>query len=259
MNRGVLFRVLSFVGLLALISMLTFGFSSSGRVYAQDTATPAASSACPSNPDSTEQVVVGGAVNDGDTATGLVVVREVKADVINVYARCLQSGETLKATQNVNVWSGYPSLDYAQHDACMQAVADRNAADTQGSWAAGKTVTLDGKPIPTSCGSTSSPIRSTDDKQVVPKGTVVLQIEVDFGKKTEDVRAVTLGADTTTVFNPTYRLMQFVGYQDLTAAQADVCPQAQRDAATATLANGWNAGFTVTVNGGKALTGCPAA
>jgi hypothetical protein len=250
-------RFVSLLGLLALVLSLTIGVTGGGRVYAQD-ATPSAG-ACANNPDESEQVVRGASVASDDSVAGvLVVVREVKASSINVYARCLGSDETIKAHQGFDIWSGYPSLEYANHDACMQAVADANTAATDGSWASGKTVTYDGQPVPASCGSTSDPIFSTQDKEVVSEGTVVLQVAVDMINQREDVRALILEKDTKTVFNEDYRLMQFVGYESLEAAQNDVCAQAQRDASTAALDNGWNEGFTITINDGQPLSGCPA-
>lgn len=241
------------LGLAALILTLTLGFSSGGRVNAQDNAS------CDNNPDATELVVRGLGVDNGNTVSGptLVVVREVKSTSINVYAKCLNKGESLTAKQGFDIWSGYPNEPYAQHDACLQAVADRNASNTTGSWASGKTVTLDGKPIPASCGSTSDPIRSTDDKQVVPKGTIVLQVAVDFTHQREDVRALVLTQDTATVFTESYRLMQFVGYDSLESAQNDICGQVANDQRTAALQNGWNSGFTITVDNGQ-QPNCPA-
>ncbi len=245
-------RIGTFAGLLALMFALSGGL---GVVNAQD-ATPMAQSACPNNPDEAEQVVVGAPAENGKPVTGLVVVREV-GSTINVYARCQPATQPITPSKNVNVWSGYPSLAYANHDACMQAVADRNASNTTGSWASGKTVTLDGKPIPASCGSTSDPIRSTDDKQVVPKGTIVLQVAVDFTHQREDVRALVLTQDTATVFTESYRLMQFVGYDSLESAQNDICGQVANDQRTAALQNGWNSGFTITVDNGQ-QPNCPA-
>lgn len=246
-------RIGTFAGLLALILTLTFGLSSGERVYAQDNAD------CANNPDATELVVRGLGVDNGNTVAGptLVVVREVKASTINVYAKCLAKGESLTAKQGFDIWSGYPNEPYAQHDACLQAVADRNASNTTGSWASGKTVTLDGKPIPASCGSTSDPIRSTDDKQVVPKGTIVLQVAVDFTHQREDVRALVLEEGTATVFTEAYRLMQFTGYESLEAAQNDICGQVANDLRTAGTPNGWNEGFSITVNNGQP-NNCPA-
>lgn len=247
-------RFLSIAGLLALMLSLVLTTSGGGRAIAQD-ATPT----CSELADEQELVVTGATgepVTEGSVTGQLVVVREVKSDTINVYARCLGDNETIEPGSGFNIWSGYPSLKYAEHDACMQAVADQNTANTQGSWASGKTVLYDGQEIPPSCGTTSSPVMSTQDKEVVKAGTVVLQVAVDFVNHREDVRAITLDEDTATVFTEGYRLMQFVGYESLEAAQGDVCAQAQRDARTAALPNGWNAGFTITVNEGQPLSGC---
>jgi hypothetical protein len=258
-------RIGTFAGLLALILTLTLGFSSGGRVNAQD-ATPSAGndSGCPNLADEQQLVVTGPngqPVTEGQEVTGtqdgtVIVVREVKNGTINVYARCLGAGDSITATKSVNVWSGYPSLDYASHDACIQSQRDLNASTAQTkNWATGMQVHFDGRPVPPQCGDTSAPFRTAEDKEVVKAGTPVILELVDFGNGTIDISALVLEKDMTGSFTPAASVEIFLGYEDLEAAQADVCGQAEREARTAELENGWNAGFVVTVDG-KPFTGC---
>lgn len=248
-------RFLSIAGLLALVLSLTFGFNGVTHAYAQDPASPAGTD-CATNADTTQKVIVGMATNEGDPVTGIIVAREVKGNTVNVYATCLGDGQTLTATKTLNLWSGYPNLPYAENDACRQAQADLDSAGVEGSWNAGFDVTYDDAQVPTHCG-TDTEIRSVQKDEVVPAGTVALVEEVDFGTKTIVVWAETLDEDTTAIFTEGYRLELWIGYDSLETAQADVCGQANREAATAALDNGWNADFTVTINDGQPLSGCP--
>jgi len=254
-------KLFSFVSALALL--LTLAVSTGA--YAQDaTPTVASNSGCPNLTDEQQLVVTGPngqPVTEGQEVTGtqdgtLVIIREVKGSTINVYARCLGVGDSITATKSLNVWSGYPSFDYASHDACIQGIRDSKLTESQGNWASGKQVLLDGQPLPPTCGDVSAQFRVAEDGEVVKAGTSVILELVDYTGKKIDVAALILDKDTAGEFNPGNSVEIFLGYEDLEAAQADVCAQAGREARTAALQNGWNAGFVVTIDGGKPLSGC---